>query len=359
MPGITLPTEIWDNEVADDQEPAVGWLWRGFLAPGNVTLLTSLWKAGKTTLVAQLLARRKSGGTLAGLAVKPGKSVIVSEETQLVWAERFKRYDMGGQVCLISRPFKSIPKPDEWQALVDRLLALHDEHGIDLAIIDPLAPFLREENHARSILETLLPLGALTRRGMAVLLLHHPTKAKQRDGEAARGSGALLGHVDISIEMRRLGGNPLSRRRRLLAFSRHTETTRHLSIELNAEGTDYLVLPGAVECGFQAGWPALRLVLANAPQKLTREDILAEWPIQHRKPKTNTLWRWLSRGVELGQLVCEGAGHRSDPLRYWLPEREQEWKMDPIYSLLEQQRVDLKLPFVSLSESRRYERKLH
>lgn len=357
MPGITLPTEIWDNEVVNDPHSPVGWLWHGFLAPGNVTLLTSLWKAGKTTLVALLLARRKSGDSLAGLAVKPGKSVIISEETQLIWAERFKRYDFGGQVCLISRPFQTIPRPDEWQALVDRLLTLHEAHGIDLVVIDPLAPFLREENHARRMLETLLPLGALTRRGVAVLLLHHPTKAKRRVGEAARGSGALLGHVDISIEMRRPGGNPLSRRRRLLAFSRHAETARHLSIELNAEGMDYQVLPGAVECGFQAGWPALRLVLANAPQKLTREDILAEWPIQHRKPKAATLWRWLSRGVELGQLTCEGAGHRSDPLRYWLPEREAEWKQDAIYCLLERQRIELKLPFVSLSESKGGERK--
>jgi hypothetical protein len=71
----------------------------------------------------------------------------------------------------------------------------------------------------------------------------------------------------------------------------------------------------------------------------------------------NTLWRWLSRGVELGQLTCEGAGHKSDPLRYWLPEREEEWKQDPIYSLLEQQRIELKLPFVSLSEGRRGERR--
>src|SRR5436305_14882067 len=155
MPGITLPAEIWDNEVVVGQQPAVGWLWHGVLAPGNVTLLTSLWKAGKTTLVALLLARRKSGGTLAGLAVKPGKSVIVSEETQHVWAERFKRYDFGGQVCLISRPFKTIPRPNEWQALVDRLLTLHEAHGIDLVVIDPLAPFLREANHARSILDAL------------------------------------------------------------------------------------------------------------------------------------------------------------------------------------------------------------
>jgi AAA domain len=33
------------------------WLWHGFLGPGKVTLLTSQWKSGKTTLVSLLLAR--------------------------------------------------------------------------------------------------------------------------------------------------------------------------------------------------------------------------------------------------------------------------------------------------------------
>ena len=28
------------------------WLWRGYLAPESVTLLTSLWKSGKSTLIA-------------------------------------------------------------------------------------------------------------------------------------------------------------------------------------------------------------------------------------------------------------------------------------------------------------------
>jgi hypothetical protein len=356
MSGVTLPTEIWDHQVAAEPEPPVDWLWHGFLAGGNVTLLTSMWKAGKTTLVALLLARRKTGGTLAGLAVKPGKSVIVSEETRAVWSERFRRFDFGGQVCLLSQPFKSIPRPQEWRALIDRLLELREAHGIDLAVVDPLAPFLREENHARCMLETLLPLGELPRRGMAVLLLHHPAKAKPRAGQAARGSGALLGHVDISIEMRRPGGSPLTRRRRLLTYSRHTETTRLLSIELDAEGTDYLVLPGSAEDGFPGGWPALRLVFEDAPQKLTREDILAEWPSDATKPSKMKLWRWLSRGVELGQIACEGSGHRTDPLRYWLPEREAIWRQDCLYEIFERQRVELKLPFVSLCERRRGER---
>lgn len=68
--------------------PAVAWLWHGFLAPGNVTLLTSRWKAGKTTLVAALLARLGQGGTLAGLAVHPGRAAVVSEESPEQWRRR-------------------------------------------------------------------------------------------------------------------------------------------------------------------------------------------------------------------------------------------------------------------------------
>src|SRR6266404_2789689 len=110
------------------------------------------------------------------------------------------------------------------------------------------------------------------------LLSHHPGKGAPPIGQAARGSGALLGHVDISIEMRHPGGDPLTRQRRFFAESRHAETTRRLLLELNAEGTDYLPVPDALEVDFLASWQTLRMVLEDAPQKLTRKDILAEWP---------------------------------------------------------------------------------
>ena len=42
----------------------MNWLWRGFLAAGQLTLLTSLWKSGKTTL-AVLLSRMKEGVPLS------------------------------------------------------------------------------------------------------------------------------------------------------------------------------------------------------------------------------------------------------------------------------------------------------
>jgi AAA domain len=352
---VDIPTEVWDHQLAAINPAPVDWLWQGFVACSNITLLTSQWKAGKTTLLSLLLARRNRGGDLAGLAVKPGKSLVVSEEPASLWTTRACQLDFGGQVCFLHQPFLSLPRPDQWQALLDRMLALKEAHGIDLAVIDPLAPFLRGENNAKGMLESLLPLGALTRRAMAVLLLHHPGKGDRPMGQAARGSGALLGHVDISIEMRHPGGDPLTRRRRFLALSRHAATPRQLLLELNADGTDYVPAADADEDDLQSRWEPLRLILMDAPQKLTRDDILAEWPPDSDAPKATSLWRLLRRAVERGLIACEGAGRRSDPFRYWLPEREAVWRQHPLYDLLEQHARTLNLPFESLQE---HERKL-
>jgi hypothetical protein len=347
------PQEIWDQQLVAINEPAAQWLWQGFVARGNLTLLTSLWKSGKTTLLALLLSRRKQGGLLAGLPVLPRKSVVITEEHPRLWAERARRYDFGGQVCFFPQPFRGIPTPDQWQSLIERIAALHQEHGFDLVAIDPLAPFLRGENQPRGIFEALLPLRALTDLGMAGLALHHPAKREAKVGCAARGSGALLGHVDISIEMRHPGGDPLTRRRRFLALSRHHETPRQLLLELDAEGTEYAAVSDSPEDPLQDNWEPVRLVLEEAPQKLTRLDILDEWPPDFEKPNAVTLSKWLNRAADTGLIAREGSGRKSDPFRFWLPQREEVWKQNLCYEYIERQRRELNLPFESLRERKR------
>jgi hypothetical protein len=98
----------------------------------------------------------------------------------------------------------------------------------------------------------------------------------------------------------------------------------------------------------------LRGVLDHAPQKLTCQDILDEWPTDHDKPSPATLSLWLDRALERSLIACAGAGKESDPYRYWLPEREEVWrKTIPIYDLTEEQQRVLNLPFVSLREKKR------
>ncbi len=333
---VAIPQEVWIHELTATNAPSTQWLWQGFVARGRLTLLTSAWKAGKTTLLSLLLARRKQGGMLAGLAVQPGKSLVVSEEPMALWAERDRRCDFGGRVCFFPRPFTHVPDAAQWQALVNRILALRDQHGIDLAVIDPLAPYLRNENQPQTIFATLLPLAALTQAGMAVLILHHPAKGPRPVGHSARGSGALLGHVNISIEMRHPGGDAFTRRRRFLSFSRHEETPRQLLLELNPEGTDYLPVPEDADQAFSAAWHIMRMVLEDASCKLTRQQILAQWPADFDRPNPATLWKWLNRWLDAQMIARDGTGRKNDPFQYWLPEREAAWNADPVYQLLEQ-----------------------
>jgi hypothetical protein len=331
-PSVPSLTPLWLDDLQAEAGRRVTWLWHGYLAPGAVTLLTSLWKAGKTTLVSVLLAKLHDGGALAGLPLAAGKAAVVSEEGPALWAERSRRLAFGPGVCWFCRPFRGRPTPGEWLALIDRLAGLRQERGLDLVVIDPLAAFLpcRGEGDAGTMLDALLPLTRLTALGVSVLVLHHPRKGDPAPGQAARGSGALSGFVDILIEMRhyrRAGDN--DRRRRLLAFSRHETTPRELVIELTADGTDYLAHGDFVSEEFARNWEELRSVLAAAEWKLTRRQIRERWPALPA-PDEATLWRWLERAAERGLVCRDGDGRRGSAYRYWLPGQEKKWRNNPL-----------------------------
>jgi hypothetical protein len=303
----------------------LAWLWHGYLGPGKVTLLTSQWKSGKTTLLALLLARMQQGGHLAGLAVAPAKAFVISEEGESDWRKRFRHLGIRDQVDLLCRPFTARPSMAQWLSLVETAAALRQRRGSDLVVIDSLGYFLpaHSENSASAMLECLTPLQRLTSAGMAVLLPHHPNKGKTVAGQAARGSGALPGFVDVIIEKGYYAHpDDPDRRRRLVAFSRHDDTPRHLLVELNADGTDYAVVQSGVEAALGDSWPAVVHALTEAHSKLTRQEILDNWSPDYSKPDAATLWRWLSRAVAQGIVRQEGTGRPRDPFRYWLPQRE-------------------------------------
>ena len=297
------------------------WLWYGYLGAGKVTLLTSQWKSGKTTLVAVLMSRMATGGQLAGLPVSAGKALIVSEEGKENWAERCRRLNMKENVSFLCRPFPAKPTMDEWRALMDAMLQLRRSKGLDLVVIDPLAVFLpgNSENLAGVMTECLLPLQDLTARGMSVLLIHHPRKGANLAGQAARGSGALASYVDILIEMNWFG-NPQDddRRRWLRAFSRSEETRRHLLLELTPAGDDYLVHDAKQELDRGDSWQALCFVLEDATEPITQNQIITDWPEDFRAPNQATISRLLMRGVEQGMIGRSGSGRRNDRYHYWL-----------------------------------------
>jgi hypothetical protein len=192
-------------------------------------------------------------------------------------------------------------------------------------VIDALATLLPgyAETCAPKMLDCLLPLQALANQGPAVWLLHHPAKGKRADGQAARGSGALTGFADIIMEMscyRRARSR--DRRRRICAYSRYVETPRHLILELNAGGTDYLVRTDAAGTPLVQTWAEVHYILQSATDKLSQQDILERWPVEEDRPDRSTLSRWLKRATQQGLICRSGSGYRGDGFRYWLPGRE-------------------------------------
>jgi hypothetical protein len=314
------------GELVTGGDPRLSWLWEGYLAPGKVTALISPPKSGKTTLLSHLLARLAQGGMLAGRAVAPGRALVISEEAGSDWYARCSQLALGPNVQFLCRPFRGArPTDAQWFALVAGLEALHRQEALDLVVLDALATLLPDhaETYAPRMLDCLLPLQALANQGPALWFLHHPAKGKCTDGQAGRGTGALSGFADIVMEMSCLRrARSRDRRRRICAYSRYVETPRHLIVELNAEGSDYVVRTDAAGTPLVQPWPELLHILGRASDKLTQQTILERWPVEGEAPDRTTLMRWLKRASKQGLICCSGSGYRGNPFVYWLPGRE-------------------------------------
>ena len=306
------------------QQQATGeiqWLWNGYIPFRSITLLTSYWKAGKTTLLSVLLARMKEGGTVANAGVAQAPAIIVSEEGKDLWLARHQSLQYGPNVQWICQPFLHSPSYDEWEQLVAHLEELASPQPT-LVVIDTLAGILpgNVENSATAVLNALAPLRRLTSAGAAVLLLHHPRKDRVLE---PRGSGAISGFADVLLT---LSGSTIgdceTRRRRIGVKGRYANMTADRLIEWSADGRDYILCDAIAEACAD-GWSTIRWVLVDARNKMTRDQIFDHWPEGHEKPPRSTLWEWLETAQKRGLIRRDGQGRKFKPFRYWLPEREQ------------------------------------
>ena len=191
-------------------EARAGWLWHGLLRSGEITLLTSFWKTGKSTLVAGLARALADGSEFLGRAVRKGTVSVLSEEGPGQWRERVAQRPIGGHATLAYRCTVGRPTEEEWTGTIGALLAGRP----DLVVVDTLSAFLPGhcESDAVSMLHHLEPLRRFCGTGAAVLLLHHPRKRRAEAGHAARGSGALTGFVETILELHPCGPHHPSRR---------------------------------------------------------------------------------------------------------------------------------------------------
>ncbi len=295
------------------------WLWNGYLAPGSITLLSALWKAGKTTLLSHLLRAFEAGGEFCGRAVTPARVLYVTEESENRWARRRDSLRLQDNVSFVIRPFRGRADWSAWSDFTLYLEELVAKDPADLIVMDPLVNLwpVRDENDNAQVLSALLPLSHVAAKP-ALLLVHHHRKGDGEEATASRGAGALTGFVDTIIELRRFDPSRREDRRRVLTgYGRDDETPEELVVELTEEG--YVSHGARSEVAVLEILPTIAGILPAEPPGWTRNEVLEHWPEGRQRPRVEKLLAALHRGAEAGQWQQTGEGRRGSPWRYFRP----------------------------------------
>jgi hypothetical protein len=146
---VPVGTVIHNLTTGEDLEiAAIGH--RILLAKGQFTLFASLWKAGKTTLICWLLKSIENQDQFIGKDTKTVNVLIISEESEAIWAKRKEEYHFGANIWLSCRPLNRKTNTQQWIQFITKTAEFCVENKIGFVIIDTLATFwpVRDENDA-------------------------------------------------------------------------------------------------------------------------------------------------------------------------------------------------------------------
>jgi hypothetical protein len=286
------------NNLPDEK---VDWLWQGYLAAGNMTVLAAAPKAGKSTLLFDLLQCTRAREPFLGLETRPAKVLLFTEEAVPLLAHR--RSQLGNlDLHVVSlQPGLSWPKIlaySKWKA----------QQGYNLVVMDTVSRFwpVQNEGDAVQVLQALSPLLSIVRtEGFALLLIHHTRKGGGAEGNAMRGSNAILGSADIGIEFGRITPWDKGPRRRMDSLSRYGETPDTLVVE-RTDGRYVLAAEGAaIEKDI--------MFLVTTAGVVTAEEVVDATATSVRNAQ-----RVLAEMTARGVLSRSGSGSSRSPFRYSL-----------------------------------------
>lgn len=316
-------------------DPNADWFWHGYVSRHAVTLFSSLWKAGKTTMLAHLLRAFGEGGVFCGRTVRPARVLYVTEEPESMWARRRDRIGIRDHAHFQVRPFKTRPTMVAWVALLEHLRKQVDADGFDLVTFDPLTTLwpVEKENEAGPVADALMPLQILTEKA-GVFLSHHFRKSGGEEATGARGSGALPGFVDTIMELRRYApGDRKDRRRVISGYGRFEETPEEIVIELTADGSNYATHGDKGDVKQRELSAVIAGILPPEFPGLVYDQIRESLvtALDDGPPGRAKILDALETGSESGLWVRAGEGVKGDPYRYWRPRGPDSFCVPPIY----------------------------
>jgi len=179
----------------------IPWIVDKFAYLGGVTILAGAPKAGKSTLAFDLMRARETGTDFLGGTCAPGPTLLVTEEGGV--PIRFK----GGTLSELFVYDQQASEGEPFDATLRVVGEWAKEHPGGLVFIDTLAVWagVEDENSSAEMTKAIKLVKQLLADPyqVAVVLVHHTRKGGGKDGEAIRGSGAILATVDHVVELKR------------------------------------------------------------------------------------------------------------------------------------------------------------
>lgn len=284
------------------------WLWENFIAKGNITLLSALAKAGKTTLLRCLFVAMKNEEEFAGQPTRKNNILVLSEESPSEWADSREgvKDDDIDHVLIWSRPTRGIPSKGEWSKVIGGVSRTCTERKIDLVVVDTISTFwpVDNENDASMVKRALVPLFKLTEdNGVALLLVHHFKKEGGTEGRASRGSSALVGHVDNIIEFRR-NEDGIPTQRRLKTMGRFVQETE-IIIELNSEGI-YVTKGEPWVVSKKARLDKILSLFSESSRPMSVLEVTSLWNSRIGNITTRTIRTYITELIKEKRLIAAG-----------------------------------------------------
>lgn len=220
-------------------EDALSWIWKGYLAKDSILLLSGKPKAGKSTLVYDLIAHMERGHVFCGMPTERAKAIVLTEEGSRTVKKKCERFGIEQAVFVTRQDFK----PDvPFRQYVEGCVQTARVTGAKVLVVDTFARWARlgkdGEKDAGATGEAMEPLLWAAGQGVAVIMVHHTTKgdSAQDSADGHRGSGNILASVEVGVIFKKYDPmNPKDTRRVLVADSREDDTPGTLVVRLEAD----------------------------------------------------------------------------------------------------------------------------
>lgn len=186
--------------------PPRSYLWKGLIAPAEMSVWWGQPKAGKTFLVTYAAFSLAQGRRIFGRHVRACDVLYCACEGTSGIAGRLRALEMhhgdAPRLHVIAQPLDLL-RPD---ADLSALITAIQEHGADVVVLDTLNRIMAgaDENSSADMGTLIRHLDQLRQQtGAHVALIHHGTKTQ---GNGPRGHSSLLGAADLVVEVRAEGG---------------------------------------------------------------------------------------------------------------------------------------------------------